>query len=348
MASAPSRRAIGATTNWRTYLAWAPGLVEPDAKERVMAIVQTHQKRRWGIGGPAWRGKRLMIFLAIGPMLLYYLLWLVFPIAYSFVMSFSKWNPLIHEQTFLGLGNYREALFHDKVFWTTLFNSAYFSLVTVVAGAILGLVVAMAINALPRFVPFFRTLYFLPVVSSMVAVSIIWRWIYQPRFGLINTVLAGIGDFFGFGMPEINWLGNLRLALPAIMIMSIWKGLGYTMVLFMAGLDAIPRTFYEAAAIDGAGRWHSFVRITLPLLKPTIAFVLVTRTIVSLQSFTQMYIMTAGGPVNATRTTVMLLYEKAFGSYLFGYASAIAFILFVVILVLTVAQLIVMRTSWEY
>jgi multiple sugar transport system permease protein len=308
----------------------------------------TARSRQWHRSTELLRGKRLMIALAIGPMLVYYLLWLVFPICYSFVMSFSKWNPLIHQQIYLGLGNYRDVLLHDHVFWTTLGNSAYFSVVTVIAGAILGLLIALAINSLPRFVPFFRTLYFLPVVTSMVAVSIVWRWLYQPRFGLINTILAGIGDFLGLGIPEINWLGNIHTAMPAVMAMSIWKGLGYTMVLFMAGLDAIPRTYHEAAAIDGAGRWQSFIHVTLPLLVPTITFVLVTRTIGALQTFTQMYLMTAGGPVNATRTTVMLLYEDAFRQYLFGYASAIAFILFVVILLLTVVQLRVMRTSWEY
>jgi len=289
-----------------------------------------------------------MIALAIGPMVVFYLLWLIFPMAYSLVMSFYNWNPLARQQTFLCWGNYREALFEDRVFWTALGNSAYFSVVTVPLGAALGLALALAINSLRRGISFFRTLYFLPVMTSMVAASIVWKWIFQPRFGVVNTVLAALGDMVGLPVPEVNWLGSMQFAMPAVMVMSIWKSLGYTMVLFMAGLDAIPRMYHEAAAIDGAGRWQMFWQVTLPLLRPTLVFVLVTRMIFALQAFTQMYLMTGGGPVNATRTSVMLLYEQAFTSFRFGYGSAIAFLLFVVILALTVTQLRMMRTSWEY
>ena len=182
----------------------------------------------------------------------------------------------------------------------------------------------------------------------MVAASIIWKWLLQPRFGLVNTLLAQAGQMFGVTVPEINWLGSMQFAMPSIMLMSIWKGLGYTIVLFMAGLSAIPDTYHEAAAIDGAGRWQQFWNVTLPLLRPTIVFVLVTRLIAALQAFTQVYLMTSGGPVNATRTMVMLLYEQAFASFRFGYASAIAFVLLLVILAFTVVQLRLMRTSWEY
>jgi multiple sugar transport system permease protein len=212
------------------------------------------------------------------------------------------------------------------------------------------LFVAMLINSQKRLVSFFRTTYFIPVVTSAVATSVMWRWLYQPRFGLINQLINLVFvDTLGLHInPSIQWLTSKSLAMPSIIAMDIWKGLGFTMVLFLAGLTSIPSVYYEAAKIDGAGRWRLFRHITVPLLQPTLVFVLVTGMIGSLQVFTPMYVMTAGGPVNSTKTIVYLLYDKAFTIYRFGYASGLAFMLFAIVLVLTAIQLRLTRMRWEY
>ncbi|MDW8099794.1 MAG: sugar ABC transporter permease [Anaerolineae bacterium] len=300
--------------------------------------------------GVGLSGRRMMILLATIPTVAFYLLWVGIPMLYSFIMSFHDWNPLATSQPFLGLGNYHEAVSKDFIFWLSLRNTLYYTLITVPVGAVLALFVALLVNSQKRLVGFFRTTYFIPVVTSVVATSIMWRWLYQPRFGLINQLIKLIlVDTLGISMnPSIQWLTSTSLAMPSVMAMSIWKGLGFTMVLFLAGLTSIPSVYYEAAKIDGAGRWHLFRHVTLPLLQPTLVFVLVTGVIGGLQVFTPMYIMTQGGPVNSTKTIVYLLYEKAFTVYRFGYASSLAFILFVIILVLTVIQLRVMTVRWEY
>ena len=297
---------------------------------------------------PKMRGKWSMIAMILLPLLTFYTIWLIYPMIHSFYRSFFEWNPLQQRSHFIGIKNYYEAFTKDYVFWTALRNSAYYTIVSVPLGMVIALLLAIMINSLPRYEALFRTVYFLPVVTSMVAVSIIWKWLYQPRFGFFNMVLGMLGSRLGISVPEISWLGNPRLAMPSIIIMSVWKGLGYTIVLFLAGLEGIPRTYYEAAKIDGASRWHLFRYITLPLLQPTIVFILITGVIGGFQVFTQMYVMTSGGPVNATRTIVYLLYDAAFLEYRFGYASAISFILFAVILVLSAIQLRLSRTTWEY
>jgi multiple sugar transport system permease protein len=300
--------------------------------------------------GVGLSGRRTMILLATIPTVIFYVVWVGFPMIYSFLMSFYNWNPLAASQKFLGVGNYREAFTKDLIFWLSLKNTFYYTLVTIPVGAALALFFALLINSRERLLGFFRTTYFIPVVTSVVATSIMWRWLYQPRFGLINQLIKLVFvDTLGLAInPNVQWLTNKSLAMPSVMIMATWKGLGFTMVLFLAGLTSIPTVFYEAAKIDGAGRWALFRRITLPLLQPTLIFVLVTGVIGGLQVFTPMYIMTQGGPVNMTKTIVYLLYDKAFGVYRFGYASSLAFVLFAIVLVLTIVQLRIMTVRWQY
>jgi multiple sugar transport system permease protein len=206
------------------------------------------------------------------------------------------------------------------------------------------------INSLPRFVAFFRVIYFLPVVTSVVAISVMWQWLYQGRFGLINQVLRLVlVDTLGLQVnPSIQWLTSKELAMPSVIAMSIWQGVGFTMVIFLAGLTSIPAVYYEAAKIDGAGNWKRFLHITIPLLRPTMIFVLITGVIGSMQVFTPMYIMTEGGPVNSTKTMVFHLFDKAFSTYRFGYASSLAVILFIIILGFTLVQFRFLRTRWQY
>ncbi len=300
--------------------------------------------------GERLKGRRLMIFLAVIPAFVFFGLWFAFPVIYSLVMSFYEWNPLAEQTKFIGFANYLNAFTRDPVFWIALRNTLYYMIVTVPVGIILSLLVALLINSLPRLVGFFRVIYFIPVITSMVAVSIVWKWLYQSRFGLFNELLRMvlIDNLHLPINPSVPWLTSTTLAMPSVMAMSIWKGLGFTMVLFLAGLTSIPTIYYEAAKVDGAGRWQVFRHITLPLLQPTMVFVVLTGVIGALQEFTPMYVMTSGGPVNSTKTIVFQLYDQAFKNFRFGYASALAFILFVIILVLTLLQWRAMRVRWEY
>ncbi len=296
------------------------------------------------------KGRGLMLALAIIPLCIYYTVFLIFPMSYSFVMSFFDWNiaSMVQTPKFIGVQNYAYALFTDNLFWVCLQNTLYYALLDIPAGVAVALLLAVLINSRPRFRSFFRTAFFLPVLTSMVAAGIIWRWLYQPQFGLINSLIQMISDAFGLALPLPRWLLDPALAMPSIALMSIWKGSGYTMVIFLAALQGIPDSYYEAARVDGANSRQTFRYITLPLLRPALIFVLITGLIGALQAFTAMFVMTRGGPVNATRTIVYLLYDQAFRMFRFGYASSIAFLLFIVILVFTLVQTRFLRVGWEY
>jgi multiple sugar transport system permease protein len=294
--------------------------------------------------------RQLFVWSAIAPMLAFYAVWLFFPIAYSFLMSVYDWNPLLppSRQEFLGLGNYAEAL-KDPILWITVRNTLYFAVLSVPLSTTLALWLAVLINSARFGAAVWRTLYFTPVVTSMVAASILWSWVYQPQFGLLNNLARAINEILGTRLPtQTRWLTDSSLAMPSVVLFSTWKNVGYPMVIFLAGLQSIPVVFYEAAKVDGASRWHLFRHVTLPLLQPTTLFVVVTGIIGALQVFTQVFIMTRGGPGNSTRVMVYYLYEKAFSAYRFGYASTVAVLLFLIILSLTLVQLRVMRVRWEY
>lgn len=276
-------------------------------------------------------GKKSMVIVVIGTMLLSYLIFMIFPICYALVGSFFEWNPMIGTFNFLGLDNYKEA-FTSTLMWKSLLNSIYFTVVVVFFRTILGLVFAILVNEVTKFKSFYRTVYYLPVVTSMVAVSLVWKIMYNPAFGIINQMLNAIG------LPSLKWLQDSVQAMPAVMLMTIWKDMGYAMVLFLAGLQGIPKQCTEAALIDGSSKIQTYWYITLPLLKNTTFFVVITSVISYLQTFTQIFMLTEGGPGDATYTSVYLLYYEAFTKYRFGYASSISFILFVVILVFSVFQ----------
>jgi multiple sugar transport system permease protein len=291
-----------------------------------------------------------MIAVAVVPAVIFFVVWVYFPVLYSMYVSLYDWRTNALTQTYIALDNYVRLFREDPLFYTSLRNTFLFTLAAVPLGAALALGVALLINSLPRGQSFFRTIYFLPVVTSTVAVSIIWKWLYQDQFGLINQTLRVIlVDVLGLGVsPTIQWLTSKGMALPSLIIVSLWQGLGYNLVLFLAGLTAIPREFYDAAQVDGAGRWSLFRHITLPLLQPTLLFVVITGVINGLQVIVPMFVITQGGPANATRSVVLHLYEKAFFGYQLGYASAVGFILFLIILVFTFVQLRLMRQTWEY
>jgi len=242
---------------------------------------------------------------------------------------------------FVGLQNYVQLLVEDQIFRQVLRNTAYYVLGTVPAGLVLSLLLALAMNARIRGITLFRAIFFIPVISSSVAVAMMWRWLFNSDFGLINVGLAALG------LPAIPWLSSTAWAMPAVIIMAIWKNLGYNMVIFLAGLQGIPQELYEAAAIDGAGGVARFRHITLPMLAPTTFFILVISVIGSFQVFDLAFILTAGGPGNATNTIVMYIYNQAFQFFHMGYAAAIAWLLFIIIFTITLLQMRLQK-RWVY
>ena len=234
---------------------------------------------------------------------------------------------------FIGVDNYLRLL-RDPLFWTALANTFVFALVGGALTLGLALAVALGLNSpLTRFAGWLRTAYFAPVVTTLVAVAVVWRYLYQPRYGLLNRGLTF------FGLPEVDWLGDPRWALPALILLAVWKNFGYSTILFVAGLRSIPASLYEAAELDGAGAWARWRHITLPLLRPTIFFTATITLIGYLQFFAEPYVMTrGGGPVNRTLSVALLMFKQGFRWWNMGYASAVAFVLFAVVLAATLLQ----------
>jgi multiple sugar transport system permease protein len=263
------------------------------------------------------------------PFVILFGVFMALPIVVSFALSFTSFglrdlqNPI--GATFVGADNYA-ALLSDSTFWKALFNTFYFVVVGVPLTLAIGLLIASALSrGITRFRTVFRVGYYLPVITSIVAIAVVWRFLLNPDVGLINTLLGAIG------ISGPNWLANPTLAMPSIIAMAVWRNLGFAMVVFIAGLQAIPASLYEAASIDGAGRWQSFRYVTLPMLRPTILFMLVITTIGYLQLFEEPFVMTDGGPLDATLSVTMFMYQQGFEFFEQGYASAIAYVLFVIV-----------------
>ncbi|MGQ9560322.1 MAG: carbohydrate ABC transporter permease [Candidatus Oleimicrobiaceae bacterium] len=280
-------------------------------------------------------------FLFIAPSALLLLSFFFIPIAAAFLMSFSDLNLYSlgdwRRISFVGFGNYG-ALLRDGLFWRAMANTFYFVLVGGPLTVVVSLCAALTLNSrLVRCRSLFRLGFFMPVVTTLVAVAVIWRWLYHPRFGLINYLLSLVG------VRGPDWLASTTWAMPALILMAVWKNFGYNMIIFLAGLQTIAPSYYEAARIDGASGWQSTLYITLPLLAPTTLFVSIVTTIGYLQFFAEPYIMTQGGPLDSTLSVVLLMYQEAFKFWNMGYAAAIAFTLFAVIFVLTMLQVRLQR-----
>jgi multiple sugar transport system permease protein len=256
----------------------------------------------------------------------------LFPFAFSLWASFTDYSPIrAAKPAFVGLENYRRAL-ADPAFWDAMRTTAVFVVGTIPFTTALALGLALAVQPAFRGRTLFRLGFFVPSVVSVVVLSLVFKGLYAP-LGPLNGLLAL------FGLPATPWLLDPHTALPAIMAMDVWSASGYYMVIFLAGLQAIPRELYEAAKLEGASRWDSFWTITLPLLRPTMLFVLVVNTVRSLQIFTEVYVMTSGGPLHRTTTVVYYLYEEAFHRFNLGYASAVAYLLLLVTLAVAWAQM---------
>jgi multiple sugar transport system permease protein len=284
---------------------------------------------------PGGAGKSAWLFLA--PALALIFVFFFLPVLASLVLSvtdfdiYSIANP--SSTRFVGLGNYAKLL-RTPEFWQALRNTFYFALVGGPLTIAVSLAAALLLNArLVRFKSFFRTIYFLPFVTTLVAVAIVWRYLYHTKYGLLNYALGHVG------IGPIDWLGDPHWAMPSIILLSIWKQFGYNMLIFIAGLQAIPQDLYDAAEIDGAGPVRSFFNVTLPLLGPTLLFVGVITMIGYFQLFSEPYVMTQGGPLRSTTSVVLLMYEEGFRWWRMGYAAAIAFVLFIVILIATLLQM---------
>lgn len=282
-------------------------------------------------------------YIFLTPALLAIFVFFLIPVIAAFIMSFTDFDIYslgnFHFARFIGLTNYIK-IFDDPLFWQALKDTLYF----VVAGGPLSIAVslgaALLLNSkLVKFKGAFRLIYFMPVVTTLVAVSVLWRFIYQPRFGILNYLLGFLG------VNPIDWLGDPHWAMPAIILMAVWKNFGYNMIIFIAGLQNIPEDLYEAANIEGASAWQQFKHITIPLLAPTTLFISIITMIGYFQLFAEPYIMTQGGPLNSTLSIVLYMYQEGFRWWNMGYSSALAFILFFIILVISLIQLKVQKET---
>jgi multiple sugar transport system permease protein len=279
-------------------------------------------------------------YLFIAPALLIITVFVFIPIFASLYLSFTDYDVLSAPR-WVGLKNFTTLLFDDPLFWKAVQNTVLFVLGTVPTGIVLALLLAVAVDQIGNkfFKYFTRTVYFLPTITAVVAISVIWKWLYAgEKYGLVNFALLKMG------FQPVDWLTNPKTTLPAIMVMSIWGGLGQNFIIFLAGLQGIPRTVYEAAEIDGVSRWQNFWHITLPLLRPVMVFVVLMSVISSFQVFDQVYILTqgteyVGGVLHSALTIVTYLYERGFQRFMMGYASAIAYLLFFAIFSLTLVNM---------
>jgi multiple sugar transport system permease protein len=277
----------------------------------------------------------------VGPALAILAVFFVGPVLASFVLSLTDFDVYaiarLDRLRFVGAGNYR-ALLESPRFWLAVRNTAYFVLVGGPLSIAVSLGAALLLDARAvRWKAFFRTVLFLPVVTTLVAVAIVWRALYHPRAGMLAWLCAQLG------IAPIDWLGDPLWAMPAIILLAVWKNFGFNMLVFLAGLQSVPERLYEAARLDGAGPWQRFRWITLPVLAPTFGFVVVTTTIGYLQLFAEPYVMTQGGPAERTLSIVLLMYEEGFRWWNLGTAAAIAFVLFAIILAVTGLQLLLRR-----
>jgi len=278
-------------------------------------------------------------FLFVLPWFIGFLLFQAAPIIQSLSLSFTEWD-LMSKPLFVGFNNYVHLFSKDPLFWKSLKVTLIYALCSIPLCVITALIVALLLNQAIPGRSVLRAIYYLPAITSGVAVSMAWRLIYNPDFGLLNYLLLK------FGIHGPAWLSDTKWALPSIIIMAIWAS-GATMILYLAGLQGIPRYLYEAAELDGANSFQKFTKVTLPMLTPTIFFNIVISLIGSLQIFTEAYVMTGGGPQYSTYFYSLYIYENAFRYFKMGYASALAWIIFIVILVLTILQ-VYLSKKWVY
>lgn len=289
--------------------------------------------------GPMAKKEELYFYLCISPWIIGFLIFIAGPIFASLFFSFCNYD-VVTSPDWVGIQNYKR-LFSDPLFWQSLKVTSYYSLVSVPLGIALSLIIAILLNQNIRGLAWFRTIYYMPSVISGVAVSLLWMWIFNPEFGILNFLLWKL-----FHIQGPAWLMSEEWVIPALIIMSLW-GIGGDIVIYLAGLQGIPTELYEAAEIDGANSFNKFLNITIPMMSPVLLFTLIMGILNSFQVFTQAYVMTGGGPHYASLFYVLYIYQNAFQFFSMGYASALSWILFLIMLVLT-ALIFKSSPLWVY
>ena len=290
---------------------------------------------------PRERREWLIFALLIGPNLLLFATFTYWPLLYNLYLSFVRWNFLRPTKPFVGLDNYID-VFTNRQFWAIVGNTVTFAVWSVGLTLLLGLALALLINQPLRYRNMARAVLFSPVIMSGAVVAVVWSYIFDPRYGLLDQLLG----FVGLNSPD--WLNSPTWAMPAVIIVYVWKNLGYAVVIYLAGLQGIPRELYDAARVDGAGAWARFWNVTLPGLSPVAFFLSVTSILATFQSFDIVKVLTNGGPANATSTLILYLYELGFVSYDAGEAGVVAVVLFLIMLVLTLIQVRYLERQVSY
>lgn len=291
-------------------------------------------------GYDAARRQALAGYLFVAPAMVIFFVFTLLPVAIALYLSFTNYD-VFTKMDWIGAANYQD-VFQDELFWRALWNTSTYTVWSIPLAMALGLGLALLLNQKLRGLGLYRTIYYVPVVTSMVAVAMIWLQLFDPLYGVISNALESLG------IKGIDWLGDPNLAMPSIIAVSVWKVIGWNMLIYLAGLQGIPDYLKEAAAIDGANRWQTFWKITLPLLQPTTFFIFVTSLIGAFQVFDVVYVMTGGGPANATTTLVHQIYNAAFKALDMGYAAAMSFVLFGIILVVSLFSMRATRAEVSY
>ena len=273
----------------------------------------------------------LFLVVALSSMLLLYGIFYLFPIGWGIVGSFADWNPIKGKFSFIGLQNYIELL-HDPLFWQSVFTTMWFTVVCTLVTGGLGLLLAVLICNVKRFRSFFKTCIYLPYITAIMSIAVVWRWIFMAQGGLLNNILAA------FGQTGVDWLGSSATVMPSLMLMTIWHDVGFALILFIAGINEISPSLYEAGKVAGANSFQLFRYITVPMLSKTTALVMVSNIITYVQVYDQVMALTKGGPGDASYTATYYLFDKALGYYRFGYASATAAVLLILIMLLSMLQ----------
>ncbi len=287
-----------------------------------------------------WRpGRQNEAYLFLLPSLLGFLLFIVIPVLGSLALSLMRWNLLTPPQ-FIGLNNYIEIFTRDPLFIQAFGNTLFYAVTIVPLQLVAGLTVALALNQGIRGVKFYRLIYFMPVVSSVVAAALIFQWMFNRDFGIVSAVFWWLGDVTGLPIAPPDWLNSSAWAKPAVVLLTVWKNMGFTMVIYLAGLQSVPEELYDAAKVDGASPWQQLLNITLPMVSPTTFFLLIIQMIGAFQLFSEPFVMTrgTGGPAGATMSIVMYIYQAAFKYSQMGKASASAWVLFAFIFACTLVQ----------
>lgn len=300
-------------------------------KPNTLAAVTEKGGKRSQFLSPKLKRDTLAALLFLAPNMLGFMVFVAGPSIASLVISFFNW-PLVGTPTFVGLANFRRLIVHDELFRRVLSNTTYYVITYVTLNIVCAMVMALWITKRDRFAALLRSVFFMPVVIPVAAVAMVWRLMFQPSHGLFNLPL----EFLGIG--SVRWLSDARFAMPAVVIMSVWFGFGYNLVIFIAAIKGIPETYLDAGTIDGANEWQLFHYIKLPSISPAVFFALVMTIITSFQVFGQTFVLTGGGPANATNTIVFYLFQQGFQFFRMGYASAIAWVLFGFIFIFTVIQ----------